>query len=326
MSATGPVSVAELGPTLMHEHIYVNLMREFRGTGLLNDEQEAEAELIAFAKLGGGTILDLTPVELSVGAAPDPGDWRSLDRSIPDLTPLSRSAGNVKALRDLSTRTGVRIILGTGHYRDPYLAGTAVETADPAQVADHMVRDIEEGFSGTEVRAGIIGEVGAERWFISALEERSLRAAAMAHRRTSLPISTHAARWPNGLLQLELLGELGVPPEAVIIGHCDSVNIPEYHLELARRGAYVQFDTFRMSAGPHFERRVGFIQNLIRQGFGEQILLSHDVCETTHLRSNGGGGFTVILTALQQRMEALGLQSVYEDLIVHNPRRALGGE
>ena len=325
MTATGPIAAAELGQTLMHEHIYVNLMREFRGTGLLNDQHEAIEELAAFAALGGGTVVDATPAELSAGAAPDPGAWRQPTHPQPDLSPASRTGANALALQELSEQTGVHIVLGTGHYRDPHLIGTIVQSWPPEQVAERLISDIEEGFDETDVRAGIIGEVGVERWFISELEHRSLLAAAHAHRHTALPITTHAARWPNGLLQLDLLTEQGTSPEAVIIGHCDTVPIPEYHQTLATRGAYVQFDTFRHASGPHFERRVEFIVNLVDAGFADQILVSHDVCETTHLRSNGGQGFTAIPAALRQRFEELDMPEVYHALTVANPRRVFGG-
>ncbi|UFU06603.1 phosphotriesterase family protein [Ruania halotolerans] len=325
MTATGPVAANELGQTLMHEHIYVNLMREFRGTGLLNDHQEAVEELAAFAALGGGTIVDATPAELSAGAAPDPGGWRDPAPPESELSPASRTATNALALRDLSEQTGVRIVLGTGHYRDPHLTRTIVQSRDPEEVAEQLILDIREGFAGTGVRAGIIGEVGAERWFISELEHRSFLAAARAHRCTALPVTTHAARWPNGLLQLDLLAEYGVPPEAAIIGHCDTVPIPEYHQALAARGAYVQFDTFRHASGPHFERRVDFILKLVAAGFADQILVSHDVCETTHLRSNGGQGFTAIPSALRQRLEDLDMPEVYQAIMVTNPSRVFGG-
>jgi predicted metal-dependent phosphotriesterase family hydrolase len=66
-------------------------------------------------------------------------------------------------------------------------------------IADEMVRDVEEGVRDPGIRAGIIGEIGADRWYVSAAEGRSFRAAARAHLQTGLTISTHAARWPLGL-------------------------------------------------------------------------------------------------------------------------------
>src|SRR6267143_249850 len=131
MTVTGPVGRDELGFVLPHEHVFIDLVREYRGSGLLNDEHLACQELGALKAAGGGTLVDLTP--------------------------------------------------------------------------DEIGRDITEGVRGTGVRAGIIGEIGADRRYISAAEERSFRAAARAHLKTGLTISTHAARWPVGLAQLKLL-------------------------------------------------------------------------------------------------------------------------
>lgn len=325
MTANGPIPASELGVTMMHEHIYVNLMREFRGTGLLNDRTEALLELKAYRELGGQSIVDATPAELSWGAAPDPGQWRRpVSADNPHQTG-TRTEANALALRDLSIESGVHLILGTGHYRDPHLKDSVVQNEKADEVAERMVRDIEIGFGSSEIRAGIIGEIGSERWFISDLERRSFIAAARAHMRTGVPITTHAARWPNGVLQLELLGDEGVEPCAIVVGHCDTVPLMDYHAELAARGVFVQFDTFRHASGFHFERRVEFIRNLVQLGYEDRILVSHDVCETTHLQSNGGHGFTVIPVALRERLEALKMADVFELITVENPRRVFEG-
>ena len=42
-------------------------------------------------------------------------------------------------------------------------------------IADEMVRDVEEGVRDTGIRAGIIGEIGADRWYVSAAEEEVRR-------------------------------------------------------------------------------------------------------------------------------------------------------
>ncbi len=108
------------------------------------------------------------------------------------------------ALRRVSQATGISIVMGCGHYRDPYLDRDWFDRTPVEAIADELVRDITEGVRGTGIRAGVIGEIGADRGFISAAEERSFRAAARAHLRTGLTISTHAARWPAGIAQMRL--------------------------------------------------------------------------------------------------------------------------
>jgi predicted metal-dependent phosphotriesterase family hydrolase len=93
MSVTRPVDSAALDVVLPHEHVFINLTREYRGTGLLNDEHLARRELERYRAAGGTTLVDLTLDEIGRDAA---------------------------ALRRVAEATGVTIVMGYGHYRDPY--------------------------------------------------------------------------------------------------------------------------------------------------------------------------------------------------------------
>ncbi|WP_433346439.1 phosphotriesterase family protein [Microtetraspora malaysiensis] len=328
MTATGAVEGARLGTTLMHEHVFINLLREYRGTGLIQDLPLMRSELERYREAGGVTLVDVTSAELTWGASPDPGGVYGArpPASAEHTAEHTRAPDNVAALHELSVATGVRIVLGTGHYRDPYL-GDDFDRKSVDAISELLVRDLVEGFAGTRIRAGLIGEVGSDQWFISAREERNLRASARASRRTNAVISTHAARWPVGRRQLDLLLEEGVSPVRVIIGHCDTVNIPEYHLDLARSGCYVQFDTIRPGAEFALNTRVSHIVSLIRAGFIDSILLSHDVCGRDHLHAYGGGGFDYISRHFAKRLAQAGVDAGELDhILIENPRRALSGE
>src|SRR5690348_30206 len=263
MTVLGPVPARQLGVTLPHEHVFIDLVREYRGDGLLNDHALAVEELAAFAAAGGRTVVDCT----SLGLGRDP-----------------------EALARVARETGLNVVMGCGWYRDPYLPDELDQQPVEA-LAELVVRDIEEGVAGTGIRAGIIGEVGADRWYVSAREERSFRAAARAHHRTGLTITTHAARWPVGLPQLDLLAEERVDPRRVVVGHCDMVPDPDYHLALARRGAWVQFDTVHGESEYDVRCRVAWIRNLGDHGHLDQVLLSQDVCLRSDLRALGGPGY-----------------------------------
>lgn len=321
-TATGPVAADELGRTVTHEHVFINLLPEFRGNGLLNDADLARRELELFRDAGGGTVVDLTSAELTVGASPDPlGLFRGEPAPLP-TTLQTRAHNNVIELRDLSAATGVRIVLGTGHYRDPYLDD--FDRFGPDLLAERMIGDLTEGFPGTGVKAGVIGEVGSDRWYLSAAEERSFRAAARAQVATGRVISTHASRWPVGLTQLDVLESEGADPARVIVGHCDSVNIPEYHLALAKRGVFVQFDTVRGENEYETERRVRYVVELVRAGFADRILLSQDVCRKDHLATFGGPGYAYVLGGFRERLMEAGLDPDEVDrFFVDNPRAAL---
>jgi len=303
----GPIAVEKLGVTLMHEHIFINLLREFRGDGLLNDATLAVRELSRFRQAGGATVVDVT--NASLGRHP-------------------------KTLQAISERSGVNIVLGSGLYRHQYFDAAWVDRTSTDALAEWIVRDLTIGIDDTGIRAGIIGEIACDEW-ITAQEERVFRAAARAHKKTGVTITTHAARWPIGLAQLDLLAEEGVDLRRVIIGHCDTVNstewtssaqVMEYHEALARRGAYVQFDTIRRGHEHEMDIRLAYTRNLIEKGHAGQILLSHDVCQRSHLRAHGGGGYDFLLTDFLPRLQSLGVSAEVLGIItVDNPRRALGG-
>jgi predicted metal-dependent phosphotriesterase family hydrolase len=309
----GPVMADELGITLPHEHLFINLMRDYRLAGLLNDPEVMAEEVDLFSAAGGGTIVDVTTAEITRGA--NGGlldDEADRDMTFDDGT---RAKANVLALQELSERTGVHVVAGTGHYRDPYLDKDWVDRMSTDRIAEQIVRDIEEGFPGTSVRAGIIGEVGSDQWFISAAEERCFRAAARAHRRTGATITTHATRWPVGLAQVELLLAEGVDPGCIIVGHTDTVPDVDYAIRLARQGVYVQLDLFfecmKFGTVNHraLKTRVDMIMHLVRNGFQDSILLSHDICLKDSLASNGGPGFTFILTHVSDALVQAGLDA-----------------
>jgi phosphotriesterase-related protein len=324
MTVTGPVEADALGHVLPHEHVFINLLAEYRAEGLLNDATRMAEELTAFREVGGGTLVELTPAELTAGAAPDPlGLYRKVPEPAPG-PPGSRAAANVHELRALATETGVNIIMGTGHYRDPYLDKAWFDRTSVDEIADGIVRELTDGVAGTGVRAGIIGEIGADRWYVSAAEERSFRAAARAHQRTGVPITTHAARWPVGTAQLDILVSEGVDPLRVIIGHCDGVNIPEYHRDLARRGAYVQYDLIRGADAWETASRVRMVVGMVRDGLIDHVLLSHDVCGVKQLKTAGGWGYTFIRTRFTELLAEAGLDAgEIDQIVVDNPRRAL---
>jgi len=105
-------------------------------------------------------------------------------------------------------------------------------------LADGILGDIALGVDGTRVRAGIIGGMGARCYHVSPADERSFRAAARAHKRTDLTISTHATYSAVGLDQLDILGEDAADLRRVIVGRCDIYIDPDYHEAMAKRMAW----------------------------------------------------------------------------------------
>jgi phosphotriesterase-related protein len=298
MTVTGPIPADDLGLTLPHEHLLIDLTRQVIQGGRINDLELLTAELAAFAAVGGKTLVDCT------------------------TDPIGRDP---VSLRKLSEASGINVVMGSGLYREPYISREWIDAHDADELADELVREIRDGVGETGIRPGIIGEIGSEKT-ITALEERVLRAAARAHLQTGLAITTHTARWPNGLKQLRILEQEGVEPQRVVIGHCDTVPSPDYHLALARAGAFVEFDTIRGDNGYDIGKRADYVLALVDAGHLERILLSHDVCIRSHLRALGGTGYTYVPTGFADVLRGRGLtDDDIHTLLVDNPRRALAG-
>ena len=190
-----------------------------------------------------------------------------------------------------------------------------------------MIGELRDGVAGTGVRPGIIGEIGTDKPWVSAHEERVHRAAARAARETGMAITTHGVRSPVALAQLRIFEEEGVDPARVVIGHADSYPVLDHFLAILERGANLQFDFL----GHRFQteeaeepRLVEHIVELLERGWGGQLLLSQDVCHNSQLKARGGFGYTY----LQQhflptlRTAAVG-EGELQQITVDNPRRIL---
>lgn len=304
MTVSGPIPADRVGFTLPHEHtgIYLwHVQDRWDYWELTPDEEAIADELREFRRRGGSTLVDLTP----------PGVGRDPDR-----------------LRRLATRTHVQIVMGTGWYRQSYYPPEArIDRRSVDDLAAEMIAEFEEGVAGTGVHPGIIGEVGTDKPWISALEERVLRAAARASLATGMAISTHAVMSPVGLAQLRVFEEEGVDPSRVVIGHADSYPVLDHYLAVLDRGANLEFDFIghRFATEEAAEPRlVQLIVELLERGYGGQLLLSQDVCHNSQLKVNGGSGYSY----LQQhflptlRTAAVGEGEIGQ-LTVDNPRRIL---
>jgi phosphotriesterase-related protein len=219
--------------------------------------------------------------------------------------------------------------MGSGWYRGAhYPAETLVDRRSVDALADEIVRDATVGVRETGIRSGIIGEIGTDKPWLSAQEERVHRAAARAAGRTGLAITTHAVQSTVGLDQLTVFEAEGADLSRVIIGHADSNPSLDYHLAIAGRGATIEFDFLGMSFTPlerHGEGRiVDNLRELLSRGHVERILLSQDVCHDSQLRRYGGNGYTYLADTFLPRLRAAGVsEAEIRTITVDNPRRLL---
>jgi predicted metal-dependent phosphotriesterase family hydrolase len=304
MTVSGPIPPDKLGFTLPHEHTGISLWHvanRWDYWELTPDEDLIIEELRDYRRRGGGTLVDLTP----------PGVGRDPDR-----------------LRRLASASGVNIVMGCGWYREAYYPAEAlIDRRSVDDLAAEMVAEVEHGVGGSGIRPGIIGEIGTDKPWVSALEERVHRAAARAAKQSGMAITTHGVQSPVGLAQLAIFLEEGVDPARVVIGHADSYHNIDFYLEVLAAGANLQFDFLghRFSTEEALEPRlVETIVELLERGFAPQLLLSQDVCHNLQLKANGGFGYVY----LQQhflptlRTAAVG-EGEIRQMTVDNPARIL---
>ena len=164
ITVNGLVDGQDLGVTLPHEHIMLdmslyhpiepdspdffksnqkltleNLHRVTYGKFFdildntrLDDEANAIVEVLKFRHAGGGTICELT---------------------------CGKQGENPLALQRISRSTDVNIVLGCGYYvgkmHPPHVSRMTED-----QIFEQFVKEIRYGFGDTDVRAGVIGEIG----------------------------------------------------------------------------------------------------------------------------------------------------------------------
>ncbi len=224
----GPVDPSTLGFTLPHEHTAITLWQipnRWDYWELTWDEPIITAELARFRAAGGSTLVDVT----LPGVGRDPG-W---------LVAIARG-------------TGLNVVMGCGWYREAYYPAEAlIDRRSVDDLADELVREAEEGIevdgAGAPVRPGIIGEIGTDKPWLSAQEERVHRAVARASIRTGLAITTHAVMSDVGLAQLAVFDAEGADLSRG--GHRSRRFVPslDHYLEIIRRGASIEFDFLGMT-------------------------------------------------------------------------------
>ncbi len=301
----GPVSPDALGFVLPHEHtrcVLWQIPARWDYWELTGEDDLIVPELARFRELGGTCLVDVTLA--AIGRDPE-------------------------RLRRLATATGLHLVMGCGWYRGAYYPPDAlVDRRSVAELCDLLVAEIVVGADGTDVRPGIIGEIGSDKPWLSAQEERVFRAVGRASRETGLAVTTHAVMSDVGLAQLRVLEEAGADPTRVVIGHADSYPVLDHWLAIMERGASIELDFLGMLFTPQ-ERRaeprlIPLLLDLLGRGHAERILLSQDVCHNEQLRHYGGNGYTYLQEAFLPHLRDAGVgETEIRQMTETNPRRLL---
>ena len=311
----GPLPADDLGATLVHEHLFVRNLElelnlpdgEWNSVGAVD---AAVAGLNELYELGIRTVVDLTV----------PG--------------LGRDIGLVSKV---AARVPIHLVVATGWYTANVLPiffqfhgpGRQIDGPDP--LVDLFIGDVRDGIAGTRVRAGML-KVMTDVDGITPDVARVLSAAAAAHAETGVPITTHShAASRNGLDQQAYLGDRGVPPNRIVIGHSGDTEDLDYLKKLMDNGSTIGMDRFGMEQVLPDERRVQTVVRLVELGYADRMVLSHDAAFYSHVtppswrtaRAPRWRMDTIsrhILPMLRER----GVSGADIDLmLVHNPRRLL---
>ena len=226
---------------------------------------------------------------------------------------------NPQFMLDLMRDTGINVMACTGYYQDAFfpehVAARSVE-----QLAQEMVDEIVIGIDGTELKAGIIAEIGSSEGVITPLEEKVFIAAARAHIETGRPISTHTSFSTMGVEQLVLLQAHGVDLSRVTVGHCDLKDNLDNILRMIDLGAYVQFDTIGKNNYYPDEKRIAMLHAFRDRGLLSHVMLSMDITRRSHLKANGGNGYDYLLTTFIPQLRQSGFsQADVDTMLRDNP-------
>lgn len=328
----GAISADKLGVCSSHEHVYIDMRNCVDITGsegeifykpvtaenryqtfsepyamldnaLLDNPKDAENELLLFKKAGGDTLVDCTPDEIG-------------------RDPL--------ALKELSLKTGVNIVMGCGHYYHKahfdYVKEATVES-----LADEMRKDILIGACNTDIKAGVIGELGTSA-VMSDDEKKVLKAGGIVGAETGKAIHVHTDLYTeNGYEVIDILTAQGVKSNKICIDHIDVWLRPDYIKGLLDRGVYIEFDNFGkefyVSESRRFAydlERIKVLAELIKGGYQKQILVCNDICLKTMWCKYGGNGYAHILNTVKKMAIENGIsEKTYNDILSENVKNFL---
>ena len=335
----GLIEPADLGVTMHHEHALIDqgcyfempdeaterwyigrpFTMEMRGnignhwawnrdTHTLLDEKAQIAEVYKLFLAGGNSMVDTT----SIGIARDP-----------------------LALTRISRATGLNIVMGGSFYVPPSYPEDMVDRSEQ-DLTDGIIHDITVGVGETGVKTGIIGEIG-NAWPTNEITRRVLRASAQASTETGAPILIHPGFDVDSPLHIMAdLIDAGADPTRVVMAHQDVFSDVNLVRKVAETGAMIEYDHFGFentqwgglgSPGigiPTDVQRMQRLEQLIAWGYGDRLLVSHDICIKPWLTSHGGKGYAHVLESIVPRMRRRGFsENDIQAILVDNPRRIL---
>ncbi len=331
-TVTGPVPVSELGPTVTHEHVFLDSRDGFSARpDAIDPDMPVTPQTRA--------IVDRYPLSVRDNLLLDDPDMAVRElrtardaglRTLVEATSLYTGRQPAR-LFAAARASGVQIVMGSGLY---------MERAIPPQMRDWsedalmrlVETDLLEG-ALTEhgrIRPGVIGEVGVSAR-PTALERRSLRASARVAHAHGVPLSVHLPAWDRA--GHDVLDEIEAATgtiRGVLLGHLNPMAQDlDYMASLAQRGAWLGLDMMGNALdygqgrkSPDDATNLANLRALLAAGLGPRLLLSSDVGQKNMLRANGGQGYGHVLDRILPALAATATPpQTGRDLVTLNPRR-----
>jgi phosphotriesterase-related protein len=250
ITTLGPYRAGQLGMILPHEHIFVDLgpieQENWRGATADAVKPVMAPELERVRAAGVTALVECTPV--GVGRRAD-------------------------IVRAVSLAAAFPVVVPTGIYREPWVPAWAQAASEEA-LRDWLLSELTGQIEESGVQAAWI-KLSAGDDGITPCEAKILRAAAAAGRQTNAVIGSHTIRGRVVVDQLDILEAAGYTPGRFIWIHTQAEPDFALHLELGRRGCWLEYDAIGSDAFPD-EWFIDHIRRLLDAGLGGQLLLSHD--------------------------------------------------
>ena len=299
ITTLGEYTADQLGMILPHEHIFVDL-------GPIEEKNWKHADPSAVIAM---MVPELAKAR-AVGVT-----------ALVECTPVGvgRRADIVKAV---SEAADFPVVIPTGIYREPWVPQWA-HNAPMEEIRDWMIAELTGEIEGSGVQAAWI-KLSAGDDGLTPTETKILRAAAQAGKETGAVIGSHTIKGAVVKDQLAILEEEDCSPERFIWIHTQAEEDFDLHLEIASRGAWLEYD----SIGSDWTPEETFLENiprLLEAGFGDQLMLSHD--RGWYDPSQPGGGepkpFTYLSEIFLPKLRDAGVdQATIQQLTQANPFRA----
>lgn len=318
-TVTGPVAPSDLGRTLMHEHLVIGY------PGWEADTIRPGPTRVEMVARCIDRIEEMKGEGITAMVDPCPSD-------------LGR---DVELMAEVAQKANFNLICATGLYKQEEggvaywdFRGNFGPLVDA--MSELFIKEIEDGIGDTGIRPGII-KVASGPGKITEYENTVLLAAARASVATDTPITTHTDQGTMGDEQQRILGENGVAPERIVVGHSCGTSNHDYHWKIATGGSYLGFDRLGLDMVHPDTERVKAMLRLLERGAGDRMVVSHDSVwcwrgapvpdpKVQAAMEEFWNPLHFTRRVAPMLLEGGATQEQIDTLLVDNPRRYFGGE